>query len=138
MAMRVVDDVLVFVHTEQTPDDVEWAQCLDLQNLVQDRAKFKVLIFSAGAAINAKQRAELKERFGAHRPPTALLTSSSVTRGVGTAIGWFNPNFKVFGPHALEEALDHLQLKGPGRIRAAAALLELKRELFGDALASMR
>jgi hypothetical protein len=90
-----------------------------------------VLVYSTGATLTPRQRAKLTDCFRGVNPRVAMLTSSLLSRAMGTAIGWFNPNFHVFDIDDVQHALDHLRVDGQARRRIAATLEELKRELFG-------
>jgi hypothetical protein len=63
------------------------------------------------------------------QPLTAVLTPSKVLQTVSVAISWFNPRLRVFSPHELEQALDHLNVAGPDREKMKAMLARLRREL---------
>lgn len=66
----------------------------------------RILVVSAGGAPNPAQRRRLLTNLEGATAPTAILTTSWVMRGAATAVSWFNPELRVFGPHALREAMD--------------------------------
>ena len=135
---REVGDVLVFVHTNDAPSDPEWEKALELLRNRASSSGLRTLVYTAGGAPNAAQRARLNAVIGATKPPIAVLTSSPIARAAGTAISWFNPMFKVFGPDDVDNALDHLALRGIERTHAREALLEMKRDLLASPRAAAR
>jgi hypothetical protein len=117
---------LVFENTEQDPSDEDWEQAMVLyEEICEEEAAPGALIHTAGAAPNAAQRARLKEVTQGRAIRMAVLTASPITRTVGVAIRWFNPNFRMFAPNELERALDHLEANEEERTRLRAALGEL-------------
>lgn len=71
------------------------------------------LVLTEGAAPSARQRAIMVESVrGSPLPPTAILSNSTVLRGVATALSWMRSDaaINVFKPHELEGALIYLQV----------------------------
>lgn len=100
----------VAVHTDMLPADDEWAayiaQVRDHLPLEEQRG----LAISAGGSPNGKQRKMMTDQLGGAKVPFAILTNSMLMRSASTAVSWFNPQLKVFGPNDLEQAIAYLQL----------------------------
>jgi hypothetical protein len=125
MAVRIVGSCLVFVHGAIAPTDSEWDRSMDLLRKVE-ASRLRLFVWTEGAAPNAGQRAKLKQATEGSKPPTAVLTDSVLARAAGTAIAWFNPEFRVFAQSALDAALDHLKLDGPARADVVQALDQMR------------
>ena len=138
MLSRETGECLVYVHTIESPSDSEWDAALELLRARNDMGSVRVLVYTAGGAPNAAQRARLNHVLEKTKPPISVLTASTFARAAGTAISWFNPMFKIFGPDDFDPALDHLGLRGVERLRAREALLDMKRDLLSHASVAAR
>ncbi|HVJ21900.1 MAG TPA: hypothetical protein VM686_41130 [Polyangiaceae bacterium] len=98
---------VVYVHTAESPSDEEWDLAMRFYEAA-DVSRLKTLVYTDGAAPNAAQRGRLNAALGGHKLLMALLTPSVFARAAGTAISWFNPNVRVFGPGDFDAALRHL------------------------------
>jgi hypothetical protein len=129
MLWRRLGRFVVTVHSGQEPSDEEWgrylAQACDHLPLEEQR----ILVISGGGAPNAAQRRELVQLLGGARTPTAILTASWVMRGAGTAVSWFNPSLRIFGPNVLDQAMDYLQLTPNERKLGLQLIQEFQRQL---------
>jgi len=132
------DAVIVYVHTAEAPSDVEWDLAMRFFEAA-DLKYLRVLVYTDGAAPNASQRARLNGLLGSNKLPMAVLTPSVLARAAGTAISWFNPNLRIFGPDDYEAAFKHLGASADER-SALRALVErfkgdlgVRRALVGQA-----
>lgn len=90
MLFERVGDVLVLVHGDQDPSDVEWNSYVELANNSQ-RGESPVgglLVTTFGGAPNAVQRKAIVEVGAIRRVVTCVCTNSVIARGVITAIRW--------------------------------------------------
>ncbi len=124
-----VRNVLIYVHTAAPPNDEEWDEVLSFYEAGTREQKVCTLVYTEGGAPNAAQRARLNARLGPGLVRIAVLTSSAIARAAGTAVTWFRPHVRVFGPNDLQGAMDHLELSPEGRQEVGEALQELKRSL---------
>jgi hypothetical protein len=114
---------VVYVHTEESPSDEDWDLALRFYEAA-DASRLRTLVYTDGAAPNAAQRSRLNTVLGSNKQqPSAVLTPSLLARTAATAIGWFNPNFRVFGPRDFDAAFLHL-MATPDERRALRALVE--------------
>jgi hypothetical protein len=128
MGVRVVGRVYVFVHGESAPTDAEWDQVIALYEQSPRLEEIRMFVHTLGAAPNAAQRGRLNAALGKTKPLTSIVTSSAVARAAGTALAWFNPSFRAFGPDEVERALDHLELDA----RERADVLEVANGLLAE------
>jgi hypothetical protein len=82
-----------------------------------------------GGGPNGAQRGRLVYVLGQRRPRAALLTSSSLMRGIGTAVSWFISTLEVFPLHDRAAAFRHLELSSDEAQRANAMIDRFVREL---------
>jgi hypothetical protein len=126
-------DVMVFLHTPGAPTREEWAKCMEmLARLAATGAfpKVRVLVVTDGGGPDVVMRGELQAFFKkqGHAPKTAVVTTSILSRGIVTAVSWFNPNIKAFAPIHFPAALEHLGLSRAAQ-RLLRELSEMEREL---------
>jgi hypothetical protein len=102
---------IIGVHTKVAPSDAEWKEYIQLCKKVADDAGFPALrglSITDGGAPTSTQRALANEFLEGRSAPTAILSSSSIVRGVVTAMSWFNPKIKSFAPVRAREALAYI------------------------------
>ncbi len=129
IASRRVGNVVIHVHSETNPSDTEWDALLGLYRPPADVTKLCTLVFTAGGAPNASQRAKMNTEFSGHAGRTAVLTGSVLARAAGTAVSWFRPQLRIFGPDDTQQAFQHLNVDADTRAMILLALAELKAEL---------
>lgn len=132
--------VMIVAHNKAPPSNEEFEAFSRLQaELVRAGQVQAMLVLSIGGGPGVEQRKKLAAIVeGLPVPPTAMLTSSTLVRGVVTAINWIRPSsMKTFPPTAMTEALASLgaapELHGAIKKRAFALLKELgvPSSLFG-------
>jgi hypothetical protein len=128
MAASVVGAVLVAVHDEHTPGDDEWQTWLDLYRKrgADSRA---LIVHSTGGGPSSPQRKHLLDAINAlaRVPPVAVLTSSTVMRGLVTAIGWFEPAARRAKTFRLDELAAACTALGLDRAMQNALKVEIDR-----------
>lgn len=120
--------VIVYVHTADAPSDVEWDQAMRFFE-APDLRHLRVLVYTDGAAPNVSQRARLNGLLGSNKLPMAVLTPSVLARAAGTAISWFNPNLRVYGPDDYEAAFKQLNASADERTALRTLVERFKAEL---------
>jgi len=123
MVFRRMGTTQLVAHGRKNPTDAEWAEFVAASS-ASLTAIDSVLVFTAGGALNAAQRAEVQKLFG--RVRISVLTDSIVARGVVTALGWFGVPIRAFPPGDLEAAMNHLRVAAARRAELGSALNELK------------
>ncbi len=135
MLARRVEDLRIFVIGAGPPTDVEWdAHIAHVR--AEASSPYGILVASDGGTPTTQQRARLAALEGALRPPTAVLTSSPVVRGVMTVMSWLGGNLRAFAPDAVDSALEHLRVPSAHRPVVVATLETLRRRVRGGPRAS--
>ena len=105
-------NVRVCVHGIKHPFDKEWHAYVD-DLAVNGGALKGVLVYTAGGGPNAAQRKYLTELWTRRGSmlPVALMSPSTVVRGIVTALNWVLPKpIRTFNPDQPGEAFLFLQL----------------------------
>lgn len=110
MMWRRLGRFVVTVHTGDEPTDEEWAKYVGGADAYRPLEDQRILVVSDGGAPNGTQRNQLVGLLNNAKVPTAILTKSWIMRASGTAVSWFNPSLKIFGPSAIRPAIDYLGL----------------------------
>jgi hypothetical protein len=111
----------VWLHTASDPRAEEWsASCQNVTAFGKanggDFARFRALFVTDGGTPDARQRKELfRDALGGYPAKMSIITeavaTSALKRGIATALGWMNPNFRVFEPTELSLALEHIGIE---------------------------
>jgi hypothetical protein len=127
---KLVGQVLLAVHARVPPSEHEWQEfiksCYEIGSRMQ-----RALIF-ADVALTATQRKQVAEVVDQAKPKSvAVVSSSAVTRGIVTAIGWFTGVHRAFSPLVLPQALRHLGVNTEEKKQLLECTAEFAKEL-GD------
>lgn len=128
-AVRSTGNYVVFVHGTLPPPQSEWNVVLDIFRNHPHLTSVRTLVHTEGAAPSAVQRADLNHVLGKIRMPTAVMTSSTISRAAGTALSWLNPGFKVFSATDYDGAFDHLKASANDRRMLRDLVEDLRRDL---------
>lgn len=129
MSYELVGSIFVVVHTSQPPSDEEWTRYLESFRPHRDEVA-GILVYTLGGGPSAKQRGALVTVFGDRPPPTAVLTSSAIARGMVTALAWLKGNFiQAFKPDELAAALSYLAVEPSRRGPVERAFYKLNEGL---------
>lgn len=114
-------EVGVWLHTRSDPAPDEWsASCQAVADFGKanggDFTRFRALFVTDGGTPDARQRKELfRDALGGYPAMMSIVTEAVTTnalkRGIATALGWMNPNFRVFEPTDLGPALEHIGIE---------------------------
>jgi hypothetical protein len=134
---RLVDNVVVVVHTSLPPSNEEWNSYM--QTVVAagrahsgDLMRCRQLVMTDGGGPNSAQRAAAQKtaaQVNGEAMPVAVVSSSTLVRGIVTAFNWFNMNMKVFSPVDVRAAFDFLRVKESTVQAIWAALDSIQDEL---------
>jgi hypothetical protein len=123
--------LLVVVHAAANPTQLEWDRLMS-ETAVRGRgASLCVLVISHGGGPDVDQRKQLATLMAASPAPRAVMTASTLVRGMMGALAFFNPHMKAFGLHDLDGASSYLGLSDDERASAQRlrAVLEAKLDL---------
>jgi hypothetical protein len=133
MAWTVLGDLLITAHDEGAPSDDEWRSWLrDYEGHIE--ALRGNIVHSLGGGPTSSQRKDLLNVIGRHEhvPPTVIMTSSALMRGLVTAVGWFLPPERrptMFNVEDLGPALDCLRVEASIRTSVRTELDRLRASL---------
>ena len=131
MVWQQAGRLFVVVHTTEPPTRQEWDQYVRAVAAASaETQELRILIRSQGGAPDGGQRKQLTEAIDVQRLPSAVLTDNVVARAVGTAVGWFVRDLKVFDYTALPAAYAYLQLSSSECARASDVLAEIEHRLL--------
>jgi sugar (pentulose or hexulose) kinase len=107
--------VIVSVNGRTDPTDAEWDAYMEAitQTLAHhkgDLTRIRGISISAGGGPASAQRAKVNQLLSGRTVRVAIITASSVGRGIVTALSWFNPMIRAFSPARLSDAIRYLEL----------------------------
>ena len=104
--------IVTLHHPTAAPSDEDVERMLAVL-LSQDAAgnQVKQLVFTDGPALSTKQRQRVSAAAAqAKSPLVAVVSGSTMVRGVATALAWFGVSIRGFPPDALTHAISYLML----------------------------
>jgi hypothetical protein len=114
MAFAIVGNLILTMHNHEPPSVTEWNEyVVALKAYTEanpDLSRARNIVFTDGGAPNSAQRKEVNDILQGRHVLVAVVSSSTVVRGVVTAFAWFNPDTKGFAPDATAAAYAYLQL----------------------------
>ena len=133
MRWKEISGTLLIVHGKVQPDPSEWdAMIRDCRAL--ERKLQRTLVF-ADVTLTAGQRREVADVHKlAGTRAVAVVTSSSLSRMIVTALSWLNSVHRAFEPREVNAALEYLQVAPEDRQRLLEAARQFARELNHDSL----
>lgn len=141
MAFTVLETVgnsglMLVAHTNKQPSDPEWDRYFT-ELVRHDPERMKSLVFTDGGALNSAQRKQVNDFLRGRTSICAVVTANAVVRGVVTALGWFNPKIRAYGPEQVEEALHYLQVGRDELVLVKREIQLLRKKLGYDDLRSI-
>jgi hypothetical protein len=124
--------LLLLAHTDRPPNDAEWEQYI-AELAKHDPRQLRSLTFTDGGGPSAAQRKQVNDYLAGQASPCAVVTSSSMVRGLVSALGWFNAQIKTYSPRDLDAALKHLAVTADEapRVRREIQLLRTRLDHAG-------
>lgn len=143
MRVQRIENLLVVVHTTESPTDQEWRHYLDVslamgRDLGGDLRRGKILVVTDGGSPGIAQRSlavKSAEQMHGARMPIAVLSSSRFVRILVTSAG-FVLNMKAFTPAEVQALFDFLGLSYLAARPVWAELERIDRALGGLATIS--
>jgi len=128
---RELDGVRVAMHSAKTPSAADWEQALDWtrDQLRTPTRPIRYLVLTLGGAPNSVQRAQFGKLVKGQDILTAIVTSSTFTRGAVTAMAWLNSNIRAFPEHDIEAALRYLGVPPADHENFNQTIAVLRRQL---------
>jgi hypothetical protein len=123
--------LMLLAHTSRPPNDAEWDPYID-ELVKHDPKQLRSLAFTDGGAPSGAQRKQVNDFLKGQASRAAVITASTMVRGVVTALSWFNSQMKVYPPDELEAALQHLGVR-PDEVPQVRREIQLLRKKLGYA-----
>ena len=125
----VAGTTLVVVHNPDPPAPTEWT--LHCEGIAERRAEIRgVVVLAHGPGPNARQRHELAEAWAGTPPPVAVMTRSTIVRGVLTALNWFMANrLEPFSEYDFAGAFAYVRVPEGQRAHVLASMRKLAAAL---------
>lgn len=128
LASKLVGNILLAVYSENAPTAAEHEETIAIFSKV-DPAKVRVLTYTRGGAPTSAQRKDINNVLNGRELTSAIVTDSTVVRGVVTAFSWFNQKVKSFPTRSLDDAFRYLEVPQSDWERLRTCIAELDREL---------
>lgn len=128
LSHKTVGRLMIAVHTDVPPLDVEWEDYLiTTANLTNKNLVDGLLVWTDGGSPTALQRTKIHSVASVKTLPTAIVSGSTMVRGVVKAISWFGKEINSFSPRNIEKAFEYLKLSVSqwNEIERQVALLRL-------------
>lgn len=110
-AWLVDGNLVIAVHSTENPTNEEWDAYLAAGSKALDQhGSIRSLAYSLGGSPNSVQRSKTNELFKGRPQRVAVMLNSAITRGVVTALGWFNPEIRAFNLEQSDAACEYLGL----------------------------
>jgi hypothetical protein len=127
-----VGEVFVGVLGFETPTNRDWQRWMDLlEGALRENVTILRLIVTDGGGPTASQRAALERISSEAQTRAALITPSTLARGIFTAVSWFHPKntMAAFRPGQLDEALRFLGVGAEKKAELDRIIAELRADL---------
>lgn len=115
----------IFVAVDAPYANEEWNLYMDGLRKLAD-TPLRTIVLTDGGSPNAIQRKEMIDLFRGESPPTCIVSTSPLVRGMTTALGWFNPNIKAVSPEQLKEAFQYLGIPAAHEDRVRKEIWRLR------------
>lgn len=129
---------MLLAHTSRPPNDAEWGPYID-ELRQHDPKELRSLAFTDGGAPSGAQRKQVNDFLNGQASRAAVVTASTMVRGVVTTLSWFNAQMHAYSPHDVDAALHHLGVRTDEvpLVRREIQLLRKKLEHDGLSLKSI-
>ncbi len=127
MGWSIHEGVVVVVHAPGEPTDAEFGDFLADVRAASVRG---IVVMAPKAKLSPKQRKDIQKWFQQSGARGAVLTDSTVTRGVVTALGWFKVPIRAFAPSDHLGAFDYVGVMPERRAELEQVIRRLERVMW--------
>jgi hypothetical protein len=127
MGWSVHEGVAVVVHAPGEPTDAAFDEWLSDMRAATIRG---LVVVAPHAKLSAKQRKQVQHWFLQSKARGAVITNSTVARGVVTAISWFKVPIRAFAPGDLTSAFEYASVAPHERSGVEQAMRRLERVMW--------
>lgn len=128
------DRNIVWLAGKQGPETDEWRaytnDVFELGSTLPGK-QISILVVTDGGGPSTVQRTDFVEAMGEVKVRTAVLSCSTLVRGIVTVFNWFNVQNKVFSPKEVIGALDFAQIPTVGRASVWSTVESMAKQLGG-------
>jgi hypothetical protein len=128
------DRLFVSISGKHDPDPSEWTaymkEVVELGRAHPGKS-IMVLVVTDGGAPSTVQRAEFFTALGDIKVRAAVLSASTLVRGMVTVFNWFNLQSKVFAPKDVLASFDFVEIAQPSRASIWLTVEALAKQLGG-------
>ena len=128
--------LMLVAHTGKPPSQQEWDRYCEALTR-HDPERMTSLVFTDGGAPDGGQRKQVNDFLKGRTSACAVVASSTVVRGVVTALGWFNPMIRAYSPTEVDEALHYLGVRRDELVLVRREIQVLRKNLGYDHLRSI-
>jgi hypothetical protein len=107
LAYSCEQELLFVLHNSELPNAKEWAGMVAYWTKLPTVRG--VIVKAPGTAPDANMRNDIRDLHVRFNTKIAVVTTSVITRGVLTALGWFNVPIRPFLPTDLKRALTFVE-----------------------------
>jgi hypothetical protein len=129
--------LMLLVHTDRPPTDAEWEPYYD-ELIKHDPDQLRSLAFTDGGAPSGAQRKQVNDFLKGRASRAAVVSPSTMVRGVVTALSWFNSQMKVYSPKEVDAALQYLGVSADELPLVRVEIQLLRKKLGHESLRSIR
>lgn len=123
------------MHGLEDPHPDDWKEYVEALRESTKSLAATLLVVTDGPGPSAVQRDMLKEMApGSLR--TAVVTGSSVARGIVTLLSWFHDSIRAYAPAEIDRAFDYLTVADSERPLILKTVAALRAQLSGIGVAS--
>jgi hypothetical protein len=126
------DRIVVWLAAKEAPAQDEWQaytkSVYELGSTLPGK-QVQVLVVTDGGGPSSVQRTDFVAAMGDVKVRTAVLSSSTLVRGIVTVFNWFNIQNKVFSPKDALGALEFVGVSEVGRTSVWATVEALAKQL---------
>lgn len=144
-AFVVSGNVMLVMHNQHPPSADDWRRYIAgvlqmIQNCDGDLAQTRQIVFTDGGGPDVGQRQAAVDAIAAFRNQekarVAVVSSSTMVRGIVTVFNWFKLNVKSFSPDKVADAFKFLELTSVQSAWVWRAVDEAGRTIDGAPLKS--
>jgi hypothetical protein len=128
MTWKRLEDVLIVAHAAESPTADEWSGFVGELN-GSGPALSRMIVFTAGATINAMQRGQVVDAVKKYKLRIGVLTDSTTVRGAVTALEWFGVAITAVAPQRQDDLLRKLEIAPLARDDIKKTIEQLKRRI---------
>lgn len=127
MLWQFIENMLLVVSGANDPSDREFAAYQKFCEEKWPASSGYCMVVTGSGSLNAKQRDWVNKLLKSRKipPRVAIVTDSTIVRGIVTALSWFNAGTKAFPTANISEALAYLDM--PVGARASKVALEIRK-----------